>query len=79
MPGYVDSELTFNNYRIYYKPYSLWTSQCSLDYTTNDIGDMGQIVGKVSKWYKRIFIVTLILYPLKFVFIFFGIFCCKED
>ena len=40
---------------------------------------MGQTIGKLTDWYLRIFIVTIILYVITFLFFLIGLPCCMSD
>jgi hypothetical protein len=37
VPNFNATELTLNNFSIYYKPYAKWTAFCQATYATTDI------------------------------------------
>jgi hypothetical protein len=62
VPSYTDIDLTINNFTMYYKPYSLWTTSCQREYTTYDAEEVGKNTGETSYYFFILFIVTLIAF-----------------
>jgi hypothetical protein len=45
VPNYSDGELNINSFSLYYKPYSLWTTKCQKDYSTEEAAEVGKNTG----------------------------------
>lgn len=72
VPNYKDSDLQQNTYKLYYKPYSLWTKDCQSVYSTSDVAAVGDQVGLLSTGFFVLFVTSVVLYGVMFLNLIFS-------
>ena len=70
MPGFKDSELRKNEYKLYYKPYSLWKQECQKDgLLASDVIAQGQNIKYLQGEISGLQILTVVLYIIHVVYL----------
>jgi hypothetical protein len=55
---------------MFYKPYATLNVECQSSYSTKDIAQSGQNLGDVSDGYLAVFICSIVVFILQFIFVF---------
>lgn len=65
--NYRNSDLTANDYKLLYKPFSTWKQSCQDDYDTYELNTQGDLLGNMTPIYGVLKYMTIALFCLIFV------------